>query len=406
MSPVKADPSNGAGAYWGASNYQTAAPLTASTSPLHANEWDISNPYVELCGCPAGKWSVSYDDGPLQYEPEFLDTLAAANVKATFFVIGGNVIKYADNLKAAYQAGHQIGIHTWTHPYTSTKTTDSIVSETLYAAMAIYGVIGQVPRYWRPPHGDIDNRVRAIMGALGLRVAMWNVDAIDWSIGEGPIAANRRNWTADNATAVLDGVFKNGFYANFWAQGGDVSQPASWVNLTWLPGPPAPYTGFMSLEHELTEGDHALATSYLNTIFNTTYPFLPGGPGKFTPALVHECDTATANGAKVGPYMDETDPFYNMVTYWYTKLPITPDVMKATGGYPTDFSRPLVNATVSALPVTASGSATGLPGTAAVVATSTGAGVLVRNGERRGRGMGEWVVVGAMVLVGLTVLGL
>ncbi|KAJ3132941.1 chitin deacetylase [Irineochytrium annulatum] len=411
LSPKALDmsPASGIGVGWGASNFQVKAPLIAETSPLHADEWEPTNPYVELCGCTPGKWAVTYDDGPLDVTPKFLTTLASVGVKATFFVIGSNVPRYADNLKAAYQEGHQIGIHTWTHPYSTTKSTDSIVSEAVYTAMAIYSVLGVVPRYWRPPHGDIDNRVRAIMGALGLRVAMWNVDALDWSIGEGPIWGNHRNWTAENATKVLDGVFQNGFYANYWSSGGDISDSSQWANLSWLPGPDAPYTGFISLEHDLNDADHTLAASYLSTIFNTPYPFLPGGPGKFSPALVHECDTATTKG----PYMDDTDPFYNMVTYWYSKLPVGPDAMASADGFPTDFSKPLVNATVSPLPITGTGAQATtmgvptLPTTAVVTAVTTATVTNYQvNGESKGRRAMEWVAFGAVALLGLTVLGL
>ena len=34
---------------------------------------------------------------------------------------------------------------------------------------------GRLPRYWRPPFGDVDNRVRAIAkGVFGLETVVWN----------------------------------------------------------------------------------------------------------------------------------------------------------------------------------------------------------------------------------------
>ena len=34
---------------------------------------------------------------------------------------------------------------------------------------------GRLPRYWRPPYGDADNRVRAIAKELfGLQTVFWN----------------------------------------------------------------------------------------------------------------------------------------------------------------------------------------------------------------------------------------
>lgn len=38
---------------------------------------------------------------------------------------------------------------------------------------------GRLPRYWRPPFGDIDNRVRAIAQELfGLTAILWNHECV------------------------------------------------------------------------------------------------------------------------------------------------------------------------------------------------------------------------------------
>jgi peptidoglycan/xylan/chitin deacetylase (PgdA/CDA1 family) len=66
-------------------------------------------------------WALTYDDGPsTQFTPALLDYLDQQNVKATFFVIGLNIVQSQasmDLVKRAYNAGHQIAVHTWTHPY-------------------------------------------------------------------------------------------------------------------------------------------------------------------------------------------------------------------------------------------------------------------------------------------------
>lgn len=34
---------------------------------------------------------------------------------------------------------------------------------------------GRIPKFWRPPFGDVDNRVRAIAkGVFGLETVVWN----------------------------------------------------------------------------------------------------------------------------------------------------------------------------------------------------------------------------------------
>ncbi|KAJ3196516.1 chitin deacetylase [Irineochytrium annulatum] len=105
LPPIPPAPVSGGGANWASTSNITAPSYTKT--PV----WDVTDPYVEACSCPPGKWAVTYDDGPLQYEAEFLATLASMNVKASFFVLGSNVLNYQQSLKDAYAAGHQIGIH-------------------------------------------------------------------------------------------------------------------------------------------------------------------------------------------------------------------------------------------------------------------------------------------------------
>lgn len=56
-------------------------------------------------------------------------------------------------LKAVYAAGHQIGLHTWSHRHLSTCTNEQIVAEVMWGARAVMDVIGVMPTYFRPPYG-------------------------------------------------------------------------------------------------------------------------------------------------------------------------------------------------------------------------------------------------------------
>jgi len=48
-------------------------------------------------------------------------------------------------------------------------------------------VVGITPTCWRPPFGDVDDRVRAIAHALGLRTIIWKYDSNDWRAGTGNV---------------------------------------------------------------------------------------------------------------------------------------------------------------------------------------------------------------------------
>src|SRR5690349_6311903 len=59
---------------------------------------------------------LTFDDGPVPGPTEFvLDTLDAANVKATFFCIGDNIQKHTSVYRSLLAQGHGVGNHTFNH---------------------------------------------------------------------------------------------------------------------------------------------------------------------------------------------------------------------------------------------------------------------------------------------------
>ena len=58
--------------------------------------------------------AITFDDGPNpEYTMKLLEGLKKRGVKATFFVLGEEVERYPDILKAAYDDGHLIGVHSY-----------------------------------------------------------------------------------------------------------------------------------------------------------------------------------------------------------------------------------------------------------------------------------------------------
>ncbi|KAH9263679.1 hypothetical protein BASA83_012919 [Batrachochytrium salamandrivorans] len=128
------------------------------------------------------------------------------NVKATFFVIGSRVLDGWEYLKAVHDAGHQIGIHTWSHRSLTTLTNDQIVAELVWTAAIIKEVIGVTPIYFRPRvHDDMDDRVRAIVKNMGLTAVVWSFAPGDTD-GRTDVAermAARANSAVRNGTISL-----------------------------------------------------------------------------------------------------------------------------------------------------------------------------------------------------------
>ncbi|KAI8825100.1 uncharacterized protein EV422DRAFT_245485 [Fimicolochytrium jonesii] len=158
----------------------------------------------DITSCPApNTYGLTYDDGPsnaANASPSSLDLLTALaqqQQKATFFVVGGPIVFAPEALVRMYAEGHEIAVHSWTHSPLTTLTNEQIVAEILYTEALIYKILGVRPRYFRPPYGDVDNRVRAIIGALGYESILWTdvKDTMDTSPAQFPtLVTNVQTW--------------------------------------------------------------------------------------------------------------------------------------------------------------------------------------------------------------------
>ncbi|KAI8874819.1 carbohydrate esterase family 4 protein [Backusella circina FSU 941] len=153
------------------------------------------NPVIppDAYACPkAGDWGLTYDDGPLTAdggewaEPNLYDFLAQHNQKAGLFYIGSNVIAAPAAAQRALADGHTICVHTWSHPAMTTVSNEGVVAELYWTLKAIKEVTGVTSKCWRPPYGDVDDRVRAIAWQMGLTTVLWDEDTNDWNMpGDG-----------------------------------------------------------------------------------------------------------------------------------------------------------------------------------------------------------------------------
>jgi len=128
-----------------------------------------------------------FDDGPNCSHNAFYDYLTSQNQKATMFYIGSNVMDWPLEAQRAITDGHEICVHTWSHRYMTAFNSTSAFAEFWYTMQAIKLATGVTPTCWRPPYGDVDDRIRTIAHLLGLRTIIWQSDSNDWQNGVGNI---------------------------------------------------------------------------------------------------------------------------------------------------------------------------------------------------------------------------
>lgn len=63
-------------------------------------------------------------------------------------------------------------------------TNEQAFGELWYTMQAIKLVTGLTPTCWRPPLGDVDDRIRYIAQQLGLATIMWKYDSFDWKAND------------------------------------------------------------------------------------------------------------------------------------------------------------------------------------------------------------------------------
>jgi len=209
----------------------------------------------DIWNAPDGVLGTGFDDGPLPPSEALYTFLQSQNQKATHYMIGTNIIANPDLFKLAYETlGHDIAGHTWTHPYLTTLSNLQLVGEFGWTMQLIHNSTGgRVTKYYRPPYGDADNRVRAIAKEVfGLEAIIWNQDTEDWSIG---------------------------------SPGGTTPEAVAANLNTWITGPKSP--GLIILEHELTNDT---VQAFINA-----YPAMKSNGWN----VISQCDMANTGGAWV-----------------------------------------------------------------------------------------------------------
>ena len=171
-----------AGVLGGAAAYTLGTQVMAGAIRLGVVKRGPARPMVAL----------TFDDGPdPTYTPLILDTLAAAGVQATFFMVGRQVDAFPEVARAVAKAGHDIGNHTYGHRHLSTLAPRGAAEEVERGAAAVAEATGIPPRYFRPPWGMFNWTAYVRAGQLGEDRILWSVRPEGWlrGVSAGEMAA-------------------------------------------------------------------------------------------------------------------------------------------------------------------------------------------------------------------------
>ncbi|MFI9820429.1 polysaccharide deacetylase family protein [Streptomyces sp. NPDC052013] len=140
-----------------------------------------STPLLRMSG-RGNTMVLTFDDGPdPRYTPDILDTLAAYDVRAMFFVCGEMAVENRDLLARMADEGHVVGNHTWSHPLLTGLRRSRIRSEMERTCDVIEKAYGERPEWFRAPYGAWNRAAFQLGAELGMEPLAWTVDTLDWT---------------------------------------------------------------------------------------------------------------------------------------------------------------------------------------------------------------------------------
>lgn len=160
---------------------------------------------------------------------DLLSILQKHNVKVTFFMTGGWIEKYPDDVKAIATAGHDLGNHSENHKQMSQLSKENCITELQKPHEKVKELTGIEMTLFRPPYGDYNNTVIEASNQTGYHCVQWDVDSLDWKdygtesiintvlnhkhLGNGSIILmhNGAKYTKDALESIILGLKEKGY---------------------------------------------------------------------------------------------------------------------------------------------------------------------------------------------------
>ena len=186
---------------WGLSFQQGGAPpvgnATAADLAVHNASYvgDTTQKRLYLT------FDAGYENG---YTAAILDTLAAQQVPAAFFVVGHYLESAPDLVRRMVAEGHIVANHTYSHPDMSAIAGETTFLHELGRVEETYRhITGQeMLRYYRPPQGKYSEKNLKMASAAGYSTFFWSLAYVDWQVDAQP--------TRETALEKLVGRIHNG----------------------------------------------------------------------------------------------------------------------------------------------------------------------------------------------------
>lgn len=169
--------------------------------------------------------ALTFDDGPSgRFTRRLLEGLGERNAKATFLLCGYRLEQYPRLAEAIVAAGHEVGVHGYSHKSMCAMTRKEL-SEEIRKTLPLLPENDIV--FLRPPGGLCDQQVRQVASQWNLSILQWSVDPKDWATndtaqivervlhrvrdGDVILLHDMSDSSVDAALTIVDALQKRGF---------------------------------------------------------------------------------------------------------------------------------------------------------------------------------------------------
>ncbi|MGF7185210.1 polysaccharide deacetylase family sporulation protein PdaB [Desulfitispora alkaliphila] len=190
---------------------------TAKLVPIYSVATEEKKVAISFDAC----WGAEYTD-------DILEAMDKYELKTTFFLVNIWLEEYPELAKEISERGHELGLHTVSHPHLGGLSEGEIREELTDNANLIEDLTGQKPKLFRPPFGEYNNKVIKVADSQGFQTIQWSIDSLDWmegktaqhiadrvldNIGPGDIVLfhNNGEHTVEALTPIIEQLKKDGY---------------------------------------------------------------------------------------------------------------------------------------------------------------------------------------------------
>lgn len=170
--------------------------------------------------------ALTFDDGPSgRFTRRLLEGLEKRQVQATFLLCGYRLEIYPELARQIHEAGHEIGLHGYSHKDMATLSPGELRKEIEDTRALLPN--GCHATFLRPPGGSATPALERVAKSEDLALLMWSVDPRDWATRdaaavEAAVVSQVRNGdvillhdlsesSVDAALAIVDRLHSDGF---------------------------------------------------------------------------------------------------------------------------------------------------------------------------------------------------